>query len=390
MYASGIPVAIAYYFLWSPPAWDENMLFLYFVSMAVLIRTLITFYEIPATALVAELTDDYDQRTEMMSFRYFFAWWGGLTMAILNYLVFLPEEKGGLEYVQGWQNYGLAASIIIFLSIMISTAGTHRHIPFLRQPPPKQDFDMQRTIGELKETLSNRSFFALFISALLSAVAAGVSTSLSIYFSRHFWEFTSTEIGYMNLPYFLSAFLALLIAPWVSRRIGKKHGAMLVAGLAFTMAPMPFILRLLGWFPDNGTDALFWTLVVFNAVEVTLIITSSALIAAMIADVVEDSELRTGRRSEGIFFAANSFAQKAVNGLGVVVAGQILAYIQFPTQAKPGDIPQETLFELAYLYIPVLLMFYLSALATLSLYQINRADHSANLRRLAEPKERLV
>ena len=34
MYASGIPVAIAYYFLWSPPAWDENMLFLYFVSMA--------------------------------------------------------------------------------------------------------------------------------------------------------------------------------------------------------------------------------------------------------------------------------------------------------------------------------------------------------------------
>jgi len=390
MYASGIPVAIAYYFLWSPPAWDENMLFLYFVSMAVLIRTLITFYELPATALVAELTDDYAQRTEMMSFRYFFAWWGGLTMAILNYLVFLPEEKGGLEYVQGWQNYGLAASIIIFLSIMISTAGTHRHIPFLRQPPPKQDFDMQRTIGELKETLSNRSFFALFISALLSAVAAGVSTSLSIYFSRHFWEFTSTEIGYMNLPYFLSAFLALLIAPWVSRRIGKKHGAMLVAGLAFTMAPMPFILRLLGWFPDNGTDALFWTLVVFNAVEVTLIITSSALIAAMIADVVEDSELRTGRRSEGIFFAANSFAQKAVNGLGVVVAGQILAYIQFPTQAKPGDIPQETLFELAYLYIPVLLMFYLSALATLSLYQINRADHSANLRRLAEPKERLV
>jgi glycoside/pentoside/hexuronide:cation symporter, GPH family len=119
MYASGIPVAIAYYFLWSPPAWDENMLFLYFVSMAVLIRTLITFYEIPATALVAELTDDYDQRTEMMSFRYFFAWWGGLTMAILNYLVFLPEEKGGLEYVQGWQNYGLAASIIIFLSIII-------------------------------------------------------------------------------------------------------------------------------------------------------------------------------------------------------------------------------------------------------------------------------
>ena len=35
-------------------------------------------------------------------------------MAILNYLIFLPESKGGLEYVEGWSNYGLAASILFF------------------------------------------------------------------------------------------------------------------------------------------------------------------------------------------------------------------------------------------------------------------------------------
>lgn len=128
---------------------------------------------------------------------------------------------------------------------------------------------------------------------------------------------------------------------------------------------------------------------VFNTIEVTLIIMSSSLIAAMIADVVEDSEIRTGRRSEGIFFAANSFAQKAVNGLGVVVAGQILAYIQFPTQAKPGEVPLETLFDLAYIYVPVILVFYLAALSVLTMYRINREDHTENLRRLsvADSKE---
>ena len=386
MYAAGLPVALAYYFLWSPPAWDETGLFLYFVCMAVLIRTLITFYEIPATALVAELTDDYDQRTEMMSFRYFFGWWGGLTMAVMNYLVFLPEEKGGLEYVQGWSNYGLAASIVIFISIYVSAIGTHKHIPHLRQPPNREPFSFVKTKKEIKETLSNRSFFALFVSALLQAVAAGVSTSLSIYFSRHFWELTTTEIGYMNIPYFFSAFIALMLAPRVSRWLGKKKGGMTVLGLAFAMAPMPFILRVLGLFPENGTDTLFWTLVVFNTIEVTLIIMSSSLIAAMIADVVEDSEVKTGRRSEGIFFAANSFAQKAVNGLGVVVAGQILAIIQFPTKAKPGQVPEETLFDLAYLYVPTLLFFYLFALAVLSVYKINREDHSDNLRKLAVNK----
>ena len=384
MYAAGVPVALAYYFLWSPPAWDETGLFLYFVCMAVLIRTLITFYEIPSTALVAELTDDYDQRTEMMSFRYFFGWWGGLTMAVMNYLVFLPEEKGGLEYVQGWSNYGLTASIVIFISIYVSAIGTHKHIPHLRKPPSSAPFSFTKTKKEIKETLSNRSFLALFVSALLQAVAAGVSTSLSIYFSRHFWELTTTQIGYMNLPYFFSAFIALMLAPRVSRWLGKKKGGMTVLGLAFAMAPMPYILRVLGLFPENGTDTLFWTLVVFNTIEVTLIIMSSSLIAAMIADVVEDSEVKTGRRSEGIFFAANSFAQKAVNGLGVVVAGQILAIIQFPTKAKPGQVPEETLFDLAYIYVPTLLFFYLFALAVLSVYKINREDHSENLRKLAE------
>ena len=385
MYAAGVPVAIAYFFLWSPPELSQGALFAYFVTMAILIRLLITFYEVPAIALVAELTDDYDERTEMMSFRYFFAWWGGLTMAVLNYLVFLPEEKGGLEYVQGWSNYGLTASIVIFLSIYISAIGTHRHIPILKQPPPRDGgFSVSKTTHELKETLSNRSFFALFFSALLLAVATGVSAALSIYFSRHFWELTSAQIGYMNLPYFVSAFIALMLAPRVSRWLGKKAGGMTIMGLAIALAPLPYILRLVGWFPENGTSELFWVLMVFNTVEVTLFIMASALVAAMLADVVEDSEVKTGRRSEGVFFAANTFAQKAVNGLGVLVAGQILAIVQFPTQAKPGEVPQETLFELAYLYVPVLMFFYLVALGVLGVYKISREGHAANLDALAQ------
>jgi Na+/melibiose symporter-like transporter len=118
-------------------------------------------------------------------------------------------------------------------------------------------------------------------------------------------------------------------------------------------------------------------------VEVTLIITSSILISAMIADVVEDSEVATGRRSEGIFFAANSFAQKAVNGLGVIVAGQILALVQFPTQARPGEVPTEILFDLAGLYIPALWGFYLIAMLVLAFYRISRDSHAENLRKLA-------
>ena len=389
MYAAGLPVALAYYFLWSPPDLEPEMLLVYFIVLAIFVRTLITFYEVPSTALVAELTDDYDQRTKFMSFRYFFAWWGGLTMAVLAYLVFLPEDKGGLQYVAGWGNYGLAASIIIFISIYVSAIGTHRHIPYLKQPSHSKPFNIQDTLRDMKETLSNRSFLVLFVSALFLFIANGIATSLSIYFVRHFWEFTSSQIGVMQLPYFLSALIALGITPWLSKTMGKKRAAIAVTSASIFISPLPLILRMLGWFPDNGSDALYYTLISMFTIEVALFIAASSLIAAMIADLVEDSEVSTGRRSEGLFFAANTFAQKAVSGVGVIVAGQLLAYVNFPTQAELGEIPEATLHHLAQVYIPALWGFYAVGLIILSRYRITRDSHAENLTKLATARAKI-
>lgn len=390
MYAAGIPICITYYFLWSPPELGQQAMFWYFVSMAILIRILIVFYDIPSSALVAELTQDYDQRTQFMSYRVSFAWWGGLTMAVLVYLFFLPEELGGLQYRAGWSHYGLAASIIMLVSMYVSAIGTHKHIPYLIKPVSHTRVRFVSMLREFLETLANRSFLVLFISALFMAMASGLATSLSIYFTRHFWELTSTQIGYLQLPYFLSAAVALFLAPMISRRIGKKRAAILITTLSVLTSPMPFILRMLGWFPENGSTALYPTLMTFFTIEVTLVIASGTLIAAMIADVVEDSEVNTGRRSEGLFFAANSLAQKAVNGLGVMVAGQLLAYVQFPLQAKLGEVPEHTLFDLASAYIPTLWGFYFIAIVLMGFYRISRKIHNDNLTRLAAARRDAV
>ena len=381
MYAAGIPASLAYYFLWAPPMeLSQEQLFLYFVSLAIIIRTLLTFYEIPSTALAAELTEDYDERTRFMGARFFFGWWGGLTMALLVYLVFLPESKGGMEYLDGWQDYGLAAAVVICISIYVSALGTHRHIPRLKSPPKRKITSVRLVFRELVETLSNRPFLTLFASGLFSAMAAGVNTSLGIYFARHFWELTTDQMGIMQIPYFLSALVALFVAPWLARKIEKKYATILTATFALILTPLPVVLRLLGLFPENGTPELFYTLIIFYTVDVAIMIASGILAASMFADVVEDSELRTGRRSEGTFFAANSFAQKAINGFGVIVAGQILAMINFPKDAKPGSVPEPVLFELATAFAPAIILFYIVSICLLLFYRISREQHETNVK----------
>lgn len=169
MYAAIIPITFAYYFLWSPPSGlSGNELFPYLLALSITIRLLITFYEIPCSGLIPEITDDYDQRTSLVSFRVFFGWLGGIMIAVTALSTFLvPTDTiaNGLMNAGGYGTYDLWASGLIFLSMSVCALSTHKLIPHLKAPPPKAPMSAGRIFGEIKETLSNRSFFALFGTA---------------------------------------------------------------------------------------------------------------------------------------------------------------------------------------------------------------------------------
>jgi len=69
LYASVLPLSITYFLLWNPPAsvqGDMN-LFVFLVSCNVALRVSWTLFLIPAYALVAEITSDYEERTRLLS-----------------------------------------------------------------------------------------------------------------------------------------------------------------------------------------------------------------------------------------------------------------------------------------------------------------------------------
>jgi Na+/melibiose symporter-like transporter len=112
---------------------------------------------------------------------------------------------------------------------------------------------------------------------------------------------------------------------------------------------------------------------------------STILAQSMIADVVEDSERRTGRRAEGLFFSAGALISKGISGAGVLSAGLILSYVGFPLHAKPGQIPPGMLDSLAMTYVPVCAVLYAIGLLCMSQYKITRSTHEQNLTALGEP-----
>jgi len=139
--------------------------------------------------------------------------------------------------------------------------------------------------------------------------------------------------------------------------------------------------------PENGDPMLFPIIWLVFVAEITLVITLSILTSSMMADLVEASEIRTSRRSEGVLFAAVTFARKAVQGFGVLAASAVLAMAQFPKGVAPGQVPDEAIFRLGLYYAPALFFIWMLAIASLKLYRIDRSKHEENLRTLASQED---
>jgi Na+/melibiose symporter-like transporter len=386
MYGAAIPVAIAYLLLWNPPHWSHEALFYYLIVAAILVRTFITLYEIPSSSLVAELTPDYHQRTSFFAFRDLFAWLGGLTMALLGFGLFFAPDKAhpvGQLNPAGYVPYSITGAVAIACAILISALGTHRFIEQF-QVPPARKVSLLDTLREMRQTLWHGSFAVLAVSSLFSYIAAGTLTALNIYFNTYFWQLSAHEIFLLTAALVPGSFLALAIVTPVSRRLGKKPALFIfwIASSAFYWFPLG--ARIFGIFPANHAPALLPLLLFFGTIGTTLSIACGILISSMLADVVEDSQLRTGRRSEGLFFAVRSLIGKSVSGMGALIAGLLLGLVHFPAHADPLTLDPQIPKNLAIVYFPTVLSLYTAALVCLSFYRIDHATHAENLRKLSD------
>jgi GPH family glycoside/pentoside/hexuronide:cation symporter len=389
MYAAALPVAVSYLALWNPPHWGQQQLFAYLVVTAVVIRVFISFYEVPSSALSAELTTNYDERTTLLSYRYFFGWVGGLTMNFLAFAVLLAPDathKFGQLNPVGYSKYGLIASVVMFFAILISAAGTQRRAAGLNIPA-RRHLPLRQAARELVETVSNRSFLFLLFSGIFGAMAGGLGASLNGYFNTFFWEFTARQISIFTAGVYLSAIIALGTAPILSRRYGKRPVAMSFTALAIAVGVGPLGLRLLGLFPPNHSLALVVIIFFTSVISTAFGIVAATMGSSMIADVVEPSELRTKRRSEGVFFAASAFVGKAVSGFGILGASMVVAFIHLKATSDPSTVAPSVVRHLGEVYIPLIIGLQACAIALLLGYKITRASHQETLTSLAAEAE---
>ena len=389
MYASALPTAVFFYLMFNPPdGMSDGAAFWWVLLISLGGRLAINLYELPSAALTPELTDDYDQRTSLMTWRYFFGYVGGLGVGSLLFFVLLKptsEYPVGQLNPAGYNQLGMIGAVLIFVSILACAAGTQDRVKYARQAPDEPRKPLTVHLREMKDTLSHRGFLALSAFGVLKYTAAGMYGAMAVYFGTFVWELQPTSMGILTFDGIVAASVALVVAPRLAKKYGKKPVAFTLALVGVSISLTPLILRQLGLFVSVEDERqLVLTLFGFQVIYGMCTATSQIMTSAMIADVVEDSMRRTGRHSSGVFFAASSFMQTCTAGFGVLAAGVVLSLSDFPEKAQPGQVSAASVDTLVTLYVPIVAALWALGLVFLTFYKGDRAQHEANVASLRE------
>jgi glycoside/pentoside/hexuronide:cation symporter, GPH family len=381
LYASALPIGLSWLLLWYPPSGSTPLALGWLLVTAVFARAAIATNEVPSLAMAPELTPDYHERTAVLRYRYLFGWVGGLAMLMLAYSVFLTQMSGpGAR--DGFEAYGWFGAGVMVVTVLVSALGTHKRMAH----PPAQRIaakSARETAADVRHSLGNRSFVILMIAGVFGYTCQGVGFAISQYNLNFVWQLNSRELLIYAGALFAGMVGIFFVVMPVARAMGKPQASAMFTMVSALFVCASYVLRLMGVFPAPGTPELLPLFLLLNTLGTAAGIGALMIGASMMSDVVEASEERTGRREEGLFFAGALFMQKTATGLGILIAGQLLALADFPEKAVAGAVPMAALDAYTLYFVIATMVLSVGSAWAVLYFPFGEAEHRARLAKLA-------
>jgi GPH family glycoside/pentoside/hexuronide:cation symporter len=360
-----VPLGLSFMLMWIVPATGAFSLAVYYALVFIVFDTVFTVVHVGYNALTPEMTSDYDERSSLNGYRMVFSIAGSLGAIILATVLgwYISDQR--LLYAV----IGLALGLISMIPPLIVFAVT-RERPAAELPPPLP------VAQALRETLANRPFRLVMGLYLLSWTTASILAAVLVYFANYHLR-VPEQANYFVLAAQGSAILFIPFIVWLAKRLDKRR--------AFMVGSASWIVVLLALFGVRSEQVnLAYILAVLSGLGIA---TAYVVPWAMVPDIVEYDEKRTGQRREGSYYAFASFFQKLATGAAIWAMGMALAWAGYitPTQGQPLPIqPPEAVSAIRFFAGPVPAILLILAIICAWFYPITRESHQALLKELAE------
>ncbi|MEH6590680.1 MAG: MFS transporter [Halioglobus sp.] len=385
MAAAIIPFPLFLIAIFNPPAdLSEQQLFAWYLVNAVIIRTFLTLYTVPHLALGAELSDDYEERTSIATYRNFLGYVGGLSIQVTAWFVLIPAATAAGLVANGYRNVGfVAAGFAIFgmVAAFWGTRGCIEHLP--QTSEAQQGRPWYFAFSDVLTMLKNHSARVYLGANLVLVTAVGVSNTMLLHINNFFYGFSAEQTGIFMLSIFLCLFPAAWIAMQFVRMFGKERGVIILICSMAVIGPIPVMAHLYGLTPPSGSMGLLFVVCFFIVCHQSLYIANINIAGGMVPDIADEMALKTGMRQEGIINSGMMLAQKMTFGLGAFFAGMAIDFAGLDGVTDASQVTDTMLSRLAWVYGPGLMCVTFLVAIIYSRYRLSRSRLEDVRRQLA-------
>ena len=350
-----IPFGLSFILLWLSPDFSQTGLVIYYSLAYIVYEALATMVYMPYFALTPELTEDYDERTKLTSFRMMFNIIGSLTAYILPLLIIGNDWTQATE--QGVLTMAVIAAFIAAVPYLGVFFGTKEKQEFQKESLPK-------FIPSLKTAFKNRPFIFGALMYLFTWMTIIVVESNLQFFIIHILNRQDQSMIIM-VSIFVTAIFALPIWNWISKHWNKRYAY--IFGVAF----WAFVMMLLIFMTP---ETPFWLLLFLCVLAGIGVSAAQVLPWAIIPDAIEWEEWHTYERHEGMFYSLITLLGK----VGMAIAQPLgLLILQLSNFQEGQNVVQPasalTGIRLVIGILPAILL--VSGIVMAILYPLTRKQH---------------
>ncbi len=358
-----VPYGIAFAMLWwQPPFTSEVWLVVYYTVAWLIYDTILTLVSMPYFALTPELTQDYDERTSLTSYRMAFSIIGSLVAYTAWLMVIGERTPANASHIFTMAAIFGALSALPMLFTFIATKEKEAYVsqsrPSLRE--------------SLKAARTNRPFLFAAGIFLFTWTAISVIEPTLLYFLKYRMNLPDDTADIVAGTVFISALVVLPFWLWISKKTDKRKSY--IAGMIFLSAVMCTLIFIT---PSLGFPVIIF-LAALSGIGVSAV---HVLTWAMIPDAVEVDELASGHRHEGIFYALVTLLRKVSASVAVSLIPLVWKWSGYV-----ADAPQQSDTAITAIRImvgPVPSLFLLGGIIFAIFYPLSRQAHQETREKIA-------
>jgi len=298
--------------------------------LIILYKTFITILVTPFTALGAELSSDYHERTRIQSIRSVFYMLGiALSMVAGMYIFFQPNAKYPVGQLnpEAYKNMAIVTAIGTVILISIAFRATRKYIPRLNQHLifKTNDKMSSKIFSTFLNTMKNKAFALIALSYMFNNIATAFVNIIGLHVFTYTFGFSNTEFSIIIGLQFFFSILSQPLWMYLVHEMDKKKCVLLALSITIGIS-MYFVLLAVFNRQVESQIIYFIPYAIFAGIGTGALFT---IPASMVADTIDLEELETGIRTEGVYFGSMTFFYKLAQSITVFIIGGLLTFIGF-------------------------------------------------------------